>query len=78
MHKIPVLGSIVVSIPACHARDRESIPHWGARNNFFSTILNDPIFDKELFLLPKNVIFGCILVSFQASNVGDHCSIPRR
>ena len=29
-HRVDILGSIVVSIPACHAGDRGSIPRRGA------------------------------------------------
>ena len=35
---VPVLGSIVVSIPACHAGDRGSIPRRGGRNFIKITI----------------------------------------
>ena len=36
LRRQPVLVSIVVSIPACHAGDRGSIPRLGGR--FFSTL----------------------------------------
>ena len=34
-----VLGSIVVSIPACHAGDRGSIPRRGGEDSFFFHLL---------------------------------------
>ena len=35
---VEILGSIVVSIPACHAGDRDSIPHRGG--NFLFCVIN--------------------------------------
>ena len=49
--KIPILGSIVVSIPACHAGDRGSIPRRG--DIFFFTNVST----RFSFLL-KNELFG--------------------
>ena len=48
------LGSIVVSIPACHAGDRGSIPRRGERNIFFySFYLLAFHFLHKMFILEK-------------------------
>ena len=43
---ISVLGSIVVSIPACHAGDRGSIPRRGGQT-CFTIYLYDPEYELE-------------------------------
>ena len=74
-----ILGSIVVSIPACHAGDRGSIPRRGAINYFISGILNHILkFAKNIILINTSVILGSILVSIPACHAGDRGSIPRR
>ena len=46
-----VLGSIVVSIPACHAGDRGSIPRRGEMFFFFHFEIS---FDVSAFLINEN------------------------
>ena len=51
-----VLGSIVVSIPACHAGDRGSIPRRGGVEFFFLFILTRALvidISSEIFVFTK-------------------------
>ena len=50
-----ILGSIVVSIPACHAGDRGSIPRRGERYIFFPTFFYLLAFHflHKMFILEK-------------------------
>ena len=51
-----VLGSIVVSIPACHAGDRGSIPRRGGAEFFFLFILTRALMidiSSEFFVFTK-------------------------
>ena len=51
-----VLGSIVVSIPACHAGDRGSIPRRGEAEFFFLFILTRALVidtSSEIFVFTK-------------------------
>ena len=51
-----VLGSIVVSIPACHAGDRGSIPRRGGAEFFFLFILTRALvidISSEIFVFTK-------------------------
>ena len=51
-----VLGSIVVSIPACHAGDRGSIPRRGGAEFFFLFILTRALvidISSEIFVFNK-------------------------
>ena len=51
-----ILGSIVVSIPACHAGDRGSIPRRGGAEFFFLFILTRALvidISSEIFVFTK-------------------------
>ena len=80
-----VLGSIVVSIPACHAGDRGSISPPGRGLNYFC--IQILYFKKILSQLTNQLnmddsksqqVLGSIVVSIPACHAGDRGSIPRR
>ena len=50
---MPILGSIVVSIPACHAGDRGSIPRRG--DIFF---LQTHLHSRFFFTINKRIVWG--------------------
>ena len=55
-HRYQFLGSIVVSIPACHAGDRGSIPRRGDGYIYiFSDILAQSIYKKYLAFYTRSV-----------------------
>ena len=54
-----VLGSIVVSIPACHAEDRGSIPRRGVLYFFTISLL---IVHDFIFYLLAQAKFGLLIV----------------
>ena len=79
------LGSIVVSIPACHAGDRGSIPRRGEIRSLllFLAILNNRkwlnLSEKFKKRVQTTICFlGSIVVSIPACHAGDRGSIPRR
>ena len=54
------LGSIVVSIPSCHAGDRGSIPRRGGcfvYYRFFGLIYNTYIFFIKVLILSKTALY---------------------
>ena len=53
-----VLGSIVVSIPACHAGDRGSIPRRGGAESFFLFILT------RALVIDISSAFFCLQLGF--------------
>ena len=77
MHKIMILCSIVMSIPACYAADRGSIPRQRPGSYFFSAILNDLFLKRsKIFLMLTFVILGSRVASINACHAVDWCSIP--
>ena len=78
-----ILVSIVVSIPACHAGDRGSIPRRGG-TNFFSLFFNYNW--KVIALVEKCLVLACYLISkhrwfsgrMLACHAGGPGSIPGR
>ena len=66
---IQILGSIVVSIPACHAGDRGSIPRRGGLNIFL--IRNNLSASLYLFLLSYLRSVGQLIYKFFSSGLTD-------
>ena len=54
---ILILGSIVVSIPACHAGDRGSIPRRGGVKTFLTELHPQPFLWFLFFLVILYIIF---------------------
>ena len=78
-----ILGSIVVSIPACHAGDQGSIPLPGSWI-YFPVLVEDAIYyitseSSRIYKLTTCStyrIVGSIVVSIPACHAGDQGSIP--
>ena len=62
----PILGSIVVSISACHAEDRGSIPRQGVYG-FFSLFLKSS--DYPALLLEKKTMISIFKLNYLRSEV---------
>ena len=61
MGRIHILGSIVVSIPACHAGDRGSIPRRGGYN-FSADPIRDMIVNLRVYAVSNGNTLICVLV----------------
>ena len=67
---LAVLGSIVVSIPVCHAGDRGSIPHQGAYFSNFPFLLL-----HKFSLLKQSATMFCFSVNFNLSACMNHFAL---
>ena len=65
---IPVLGSIVVSIPACHAGDRGSIPRRGGMKIFCFILRYLRWVGRFLKVKKKRLIFNLIEIQSTKNN----------